>query len=98
MDKYLTIINSNNNFDTTATIDVSDNTLVSLEICDKTKSICINFWFYGKWILGDSIKKLLRRLIHYRIVTTPLTNSEVCYSPLLRYPRFSLIAKEKRSI
>ena len=38
INQYLTIINSNNNFDTTAKIDVSDNTLVSLEMRDKTKS------------------------------------------------------------
>ena len=68
MDKYLTIINSNNNFDTTATIDVSDNTLVSLEIRDKTESNISISVSMESGILGDSIKKIIKE-------TNSLSNS-----------------------
>ena len=72
INKYLTIINSNNNFDTTAKIDVSDNTLVSLEIRDKTKSNISISVSMESGALGHSIQKIITE-------TNSLSNS---YDPL----------------
>ena len=59
INQYLTIINSNNNFDTTAKIDVSDNTLVSLEMRDKTKSNISISVSMESGALGHSIQKII---------------------------------------
>ena len=55
----MTIINSNNNFDTTAKIDLSDNTLVSLEIRDKTKSNISILVTMESGAFGHSIQKII---------------------------------------
>ena len=58
-DQYLTIKNSNKNFDTTATIDIRENILVSLNMRDATTSNNLLSGSMQSGALGKSIKKII---------------------------------------
>ena len=58
-DQYLTIKNSNKNFDTTSTIDIRENILVSLNMRDATTSNNLLSGSMQSGALGKSIKKII---------------------------------------
>jgi hypothetical protein len=58
-DQYLTINNSNKNFYTTASIDIRENTLVSLNMRDATTSHNLLSGSMQSGALGESIKKII---------------------------------------
>ncbi len=87
-DQYLTIKNSNKNFDTTATIDIRENILVSLNMRDATTSNNLLSGSMQSGALGKSIKKIITE-------TNSLSNN---YDPFNEFGSFLATIVEISSI
>ncbi len=87
-DQYLTIKNSNKNFDTTATIDIRENILVSLNMRDATTSNNLLSGSMQSGALRKSIKKIITE-------TNSLSNN---YDPFNEFGSFLATIVEISSI